>query len=210
MNIKPDQLPIQQFERLGISQERLKKLPKDEIQNLLSGYPSNMKFLVFKDQEGNTRKVNAKLSVYQTNDGTVGLKVHPYCDKIKNDMDLDQKELDQLKSGKAITKRFDNREFLIQLDNSINELRRIRMDHIRIAEAIGNSKLTEKQKTDLLSGKKIDLKDASGRITKINLDLKRSSGVNIESPKENIRHEKSIKHEQHHEPTRQEQIRMKR
>ncbi len=63
MNITKEQLPIHQFERLGIKKDRLNQLPKDEIHALLSGYPSKLKFLTFKDKDGATQKVNAKLSV---------------------------------------------------------------------------------------------------------------------------------------------------
>ncbi|MDZ7606506.1 MAG: DUF4099 domain-containing protein [Cyclobacteriaceae bacterium] len=47
MNITRDQLPIPQFERLGIDKERIDKFSKQEMHALLSGYPSGMKFLVF-------------------------------------------------------------------------------------------------------------------------------------------------------------------
>jgi hypothetical protein len=56
MNITKEQLPLQQFERLGMNQERINKLPKNEMENLLSGFPSNMKFLTFKDNEGTHKK----------------------------------------------------------------------------------------------------------------------------------------------------------
>ena len=210
MNFQIDQLPIKHFEQLGITRERLKKLPKDEMHNLLSGYPSNMKFLVFKDREGTTQKVNAKLSVYRTNEGTLGLKIHPYREKIKNDMDLNRKELDQLKAGSAIAKVFNNKEYLVQLDRSINELRRVRLEHIKIAEALGSAKLTPNQKADLLSGKPIELNDEHGNITRVNLDLKRPSGICIEPTKEKQAHIHSeVKHQQN-EMKQQEQLRMRR
>lgn len=186
MNIKEHQLPVQQFERLGISQERLNKLPKDEMKNILSGFPSNMKFLTFKDHEGNMQKVNAKLSVYQNTDGTIGLKVHPYRARIKNDMELSKNELNQLKSGSTVQKKHHGRDYLVQLDQSINELRKIRVDHIKVAEAAGKAQLTPRQKEDLLAGKAIQVKDSIGRTTTIKLDLSRPSGIRISSPKEKL------------------------
>jgi hypothetical protein len=172
MNITKEQLPLQQFERLGMNQERINKLPKNEMENLLSGFPSNMKFLTFKDNEGNTQKINAKLSVYQTNDGAIGLKVHPYRNQIKNDMILSKNEIDRLKSGSTITRIYNQQEYLVQLDQSINELRRIKVDNIKVAEAVGGSKFSRQQKTDLLTGKPVYLKDADGRTTKVSLDLR--------------------------------------
>lgn len=209
MDFKAEQLPFNQFERIGISKERLNKLPKDEMQNILSGYPSNMKFLVFKDNEGNMQKVNAKLSVYQTKDGSIGLKVHPYRDKIKNDMDLNKKELDQLKSGSTITRTHNKQEYLVQLDQSINELRKIKTDNIKVAEAVGGSTMSSSQKSDLLAGKPILLKDAEGRTTKVRLDLSRPSGIRMDSPKE--KQERGIAHhDQKINKENQESIRIKR
>jgi hypothetical protein len=192
MNITKDQLPLQQFEGLGMNQERINKLPKDEMKNLLSGFPSNMKFLTFRDNEGNTQKINAKLSVYQTNDGAIGLKVHPYRNQIKNDQDLSKKEIELLKSGSTITKSYNQQEYLVQLDQSINELRRIKTDHVKVAEAVGGSKLSHQQKTDLMTGQVVHLKDAQGRTTKVSLDLSKSSGIRLETPKE----KQSISHDQ--------------
>jgi hypothetical protein len=183
MNITKEQLPVQQFERLGIQKERMDKWPKDEMKNLLSGFPSNMKFLTFRDNEGNTQKINAKLSVYQSTDGTVGLKVHPYRERIKNDMDLSKKEIELLKSGSTVSKTFNKQEYLIQLDQSVNELRRIRADHIKVAEAVGGSKMSPQQKTDLLTGQAVYLKNTEGSTTKISLDLSQSSGMRMESAK---------------------------
>jgi hypothetical protein len=208
MNITKEQLPLQQFERLGMSQERINKLPKDEMKNLLSGFPSNMKFLTFRDNEGNTQKINAKLSVYQTNDGAIGLKVHPYRNQIKNDMILSKNEIDRLKSGSTITRIYNQQEYLVQLDQSINELRRIKVDNIKVAEAVGGSKLSRQQKTDLMTGKPVYLKDAEGRTTKVSLDLSKSSGIRMESPKE----KQGINHDHQHgkEAKHQESYRLKR
>lgn len=213
MNITKEQLPIQQFERLGISKDRLNKLPQDEMKNLLSGFPTNMKFLTFRDSEGNMQKINARLSVYQSTGGTVGLKVHPYREKIHNDMELTKKEINQLKSGETIHKTHNGQDYLVQLDQSINELRKIRMDQIKVAEAVGRTRLTETQKTDLLSGKAIQVKDPEGRTTKINLDLTRPSGIRMESPKEKLEQapsKTSLNEQQNKEIKQQENIRLKR
>ena len=181
MNFTKEQLPVQEFERLGFKKDRLHQLPKEEMHALLSGYPSNMKFLTFKDKDGATQKVNAKLSVYQIADGTIGLKVHPFRREIKNDMNLTQKEIDKLKSGESINKKLNIQQFLIQLDQSINELRRIRTDRIKVADAIGNTKLSENQKADLRSGKVIILKDSKGIEKRIKLDLSSPSGISVEN-----------------------------
>ncbi len=213
MNFTKDQLPIHQFERLGIQKERLHQLPKDEMHALLSGYPSNMKFLVFKDNDGHSQKLNAKLSVYQTNDGTTGLKVHPYRKEIQNDMDLSPKEISKLKSGESINKSFDREQYLVQLDQSINELRRIKVDRVIVTGAVGSIELTEAQKADLKSGKPIRIKDSEGIEKRIKLDLIRPSGISLETPNQKL--EKSKTHSpaesQHNREYRQqEHIRLKR
>lgn len=213
MNFTKDQLPVHKFERLGIQKERLHQLPKDEMHALLSGYPSNMKILVFKDNDGHTQKLNAKLSVYQTNDGIIGLKVHPYRKEIKNDLDLSQKEISKLKSGESINKTFNKEQYLVQLDRSINELRRIKLDRIKVAGAVGSVALTEAQKADLKSGKTIRIKDSEGIEKRIRLDLIRPSGIRLETPNQKLEKNKthsSTKNLQDREYRQQEHLRMKR
>ena len=213
MNITKEELPMQQFERLGMTEERLQRFSKDEMNAMLSGFPSNMKFLNFKDNQGNACKINARLSVYRTADGTIGLKVHPYRKKIKNDRELTKKEIERLHAGESITRTYNKQEYLVQLDQSINELRRIRTDHIKIAEAAGSSRLTGRQKTDFLSGKSIVLKDEYGRKIPVSLDLTRPAGIRMQHQiKEVKRNITSGPHENQHnvEQRQQEHIRMKR
>lgn len=183
MNITREQLPVQEFERLGIKKDRLHQLPKNEIHALLSGYPSNMKSLTFKDKDGVIQKVNAKLSVYQTTDGTIGLKVHPFRKAIENDIGLTNKEIEKLKLGSSIHKKIGDQQFLIQLDQSINELRRIKTDQIKVSGAVGSTKLSAYQKAGLRAGKTITIKDSLGVEKRIKLDLTSPSGIRVENQK---------------------------
>ena len=215
MNITKEQLPVQEFERLGIKKDRLHQLPKDEMHALLSGYPSNMKFLTFKDKNGAIQKVNAKLSVYQTADGTIGLKVHPFRREIKNNMNLNQKEIDKLKSGESVNKTLNRQQFLVQLDQSINELRRIKIERIKVAGAVGSTKLSENQKADLKSGKVIILKDSKGIEKRIKLDLSSPSGISIEGQSQKLgKHKTSAQSSGENQESRdhrqQDHIRLKR
>ena len=215
MNITKEQLPVQEFERLGIKKDRLHQLPKEEMHALLSGYPSNMKFLTLKDKNGATQKVNAKLSVYQIADGTIGLKVHPFRREIKNDMNLKQKEIDKLKSGESINKTINHQQYLVQLDQSINELRRIKTKQIKVAGSLGNTKLSAYQMADLRSGKVVILKDSLGIEKRIKLDLSSPSGISIEGQSQKLgKHKKSSQSSDKNQVSRdhrqQEHIRLKR
>ena len=175
MNITREQLPVEKFERLGLDKSRIDKMPQEEMRSLLSGFPSNMKFLSFRDQQGKEQKVNAKLSVYQTTDGQLDLKVHPYRSQIRNAMGLTEKELDALKSGSVISKTVhdgrQNQTHLVQLDRQTNEVRSIRTDQVRIVNAQGSTRLTPDQIEQLKAGKAIYVKDASGREQPLKLDL---------------------------------------
>ena len=211
MNITKEQLPVREFERLGIKKDRLHQLPKNEMHALLSGYPSHMKFLTFKDKDGVTQKVNAKLSVYQIKDGNIGLKVHPFRREIKNDMNLTQKELDKLKSGESVNKTLNRQQFLIQLDQSINELRRIKTEKIKVAGSVGNTKLSAYQKADLRAGKTIIVKDSKGIEKRIKLDLSSPSGISVENQKLG-KHKTSAQESDENQVSsrQQEHIRLKR
>lgn len=171
-----DKLPVQQFERIGISSSRVAKFPKDEMTDLLSGKTSKMKFLVFKDNSGTEQKVNAKLSLYHLPDGSVGLKVHPYRSDIKNDLNLSKDALDKIKSGDTVSKVFNGHHYLVQLDKSINELRKIQTDKITVPDRMGQTQLSAEQKKELTEGKKIHIKDATGNRYEIKLDLLNPKG----------------------------------
>jgi hypothetical protein len=215
MNITKEQLPVQQFERLSINKNSLHHLPKEEMHALLSGYPSNMKTLTFKDKDGMTQKVNAKLSIYQGIDGIISLKVHPFRRELKNDMNLTQQEIDKLKSGLTIIKALNRQQYLVQLDQSINELRRIKVESINVAGAVGRTGLSENQKADLKSGKAIYIKDANGRQRRVKLDLTSPSGISLNTPKQRMEKSKTgapaqNETELQNERRQQEHLRLKR
>ena len=210
MNISKEQLPMQQFERLGIQKERMDTWPKDELKALLSGYPGQIKFLTFKDNEGTLQKINARLSVYQALDGNIGLKIHPFRKEIKNDLQLTQKEIEQLKSGESIRTTSQGNRYLVQLDQSINELRRIRIDQIRVADKIGNTRLSVPQQEDLKSGKTITIKDGSGNEKRMRIDLSSPSGIHMEN-RQLARHQSPVHPPNEQKESRQqENMRMKR
>lgn len=201
---------MQQFERLGIQKERMDTWPKDELKALLSGYPGQIKFLTFKDNEGTLQKINARLSVYQALDGKFGLKIHPFRREIKNDLQLTQKEIEQLKSGDSIRTTSQGNRYLVQLDQSINELRRIRIDQITVADKIGNTRLSVPQQKDLKSGKTIAIKDGSGNEKRIRIDLTSPSGIRMEN-RQLARHQSPVDPANEQKESRQqENMRMKR
>ena len=174
MNITKEQLPVHQFERLGISKEHVQDMP--EMKNLLLGHTSKMKLLNFKDPDGVTHKVKAKLSLQQLADGSIGVRVHPFRKDIKNDMNLTQREIDKLKSGDTISKVLHRQQYLVQLDQSINELRRVKVEHVSIPERLGKVQLSMEQKNALREGKKITVSDVHGNSKELKLDLLHPKG----------------------------------
>ncbi|MDZ7606504.1 MAG: DUF3945 domain-containing protein [Cyclobacteriaceae bacterium] len=61
--------------------------------------------------------------------------------------------------------------YLVQLDPAINELRKIRTEHIIIPERLANTTLSATQKADLLSGKAVSLQDPNGNFVHLKIDL---------------------------------------
>lgn len=168
-------MPVSKFERLGIHRDRLNKMVAEEHATLLRGFPTSMKFLIFRDEKGTEHKVNARLSLYRTSDGQLDIKVHPFRKTIKNDLNLTEKELVRLQAGTSVIKDLKAPEvkqpgrYLVQLDARTNELRWIRTDQIRFNRDPGD--MSKKDRISLVNGQAVHIRQKDGKSSTLRLDL---------------------------------------
>jgi len=177
MNITKEQLPVKKFERLGIHRERLDKMVAEEQNTLLRGLPTSTKFLVFRDGSGKEHKVNARLSLYRTNDGELNIKVHPFRKQVHNELNLTGEELHKLKSRSTVIKDLKAPEvkmqgtYLVQLDTQTNELRWVRTDQIRFNKDPHAIPLSRKEISSLMNGQLVSFRQKDGKTKNLELDL---------------------------------------
>ncbi|MBS9767661.1 MAG: DUF3945 domain-containing protein [Flavobacteriaceae bacterium] len=162
---------------IDINSPKNKELKED----LLNGNKSDLNTLTIQ-KDGDKFEIDAKLSLRENEQGQKELRVHLYNRTVKNDINLSEKELNQLKRGEIIEKKIDGKTQLVQLDKDINELMKINKKDLQIPDKINNIKLTEEQKSDLKKGKSIKVGDKNAKRS-VKLDFGKSNKISIKKEK---------------------------
>ena len=147
---KAHQLPIEQLRQLlHISQSHLlvEMIDKDDWERLLYGKKTKTIFSIY----SSTKALKGKLSFYVDNN-EIKIKVHPLKTDVDNSLQLDNKDIETLKSGRAITKIIQNAKHIIQLDLDINELMSIPFKHVRLPSKISSTTLSYSDKILIKNG----------------------------------------------------------
>ena len=158
-------------------------MPPEDLKSLLSGRTTSMKDLTIK-VEGIDFKEKAKLSLYSMPDNSLAIKVHPHRAEIQNDFNLKPNEIEKLKVGDLVTGtktslNGEKEKYIFQLDKEINEIKSIRVNNINLPKSIMDVELTQKNKSDLLDGKSIILKNKEGDEKAVGIDLVSSKGFSV-------------------------------
>lgn len=179
-NFKENDIPYQQFAKLGYTKEMISELSRKDLEQLLSGRRTSL--LPIKHIEGQDREfdIKAKFSLVRNQDGTVSLKVHPIREEINNDIKLSVHELNKVKDGHVIQKKIDGEKYMVQLDKENNELMKVKAKDIMIPHNIGNIELSTSQREHLKKGNPILLEDTSYKIA-VSIDLNTRSGLKAQN-----------------------------
>jgi len=180
MNIKKfflaDEIPFEELEKVGISKKMFLNLPKNALDNILTGRMSPMIKMNI-DAGDKSVSLPAKLALERKTDGAVMLKIFPKMKAIINDLQLTKKEIEQLEKEGIVRKNMmedgHKHTYFIQRDKETNTLTRARVDKVHIPESIGSAVLGENQKSKLKDGQPIELEINGSKIT---------AGVNLTSP----------------------------
>ncbi len=179
-NFKENDIPYQQFAKLGYTKEMISELSRKDLEQLLSGRRTSL--LPIKHIEGQDREfdIKAKFSLVRNQDGTVSLMVHPIREEINNDIKLSVHELNKVKDGHVIQKKIDGEKYMVQLDKENNELMKVKAKDIMIPHNIGNIELSTSQREHLKKGNPILLEDTSYKIA-VSIDLNTRSGLKAQN-----------------------------
>lgn len=179
-NFKENDIPYQEFAKLGYTREMISELSRKDLDQLLSGRRTSL--LPIRHIEGQDREfdIKAKFSLTRNQDGTVSLMVHPVREKINNDIKLSVHELNKVKDGHVIQKKIDGEKYMVQLDKENNELMKVKAKDIMIPHNIGNIELSSSQREHLKKGNPILLEDSSYKIA-VSIDLNSRSGLKAQN-----------------------------
>jgi hypothetical protein len=158
-------LPISQFEMLGVSKNDVLNLPPQTLNALLSGRRTSLMHFPNVRVAGmdNPVALDAKVSIGLNNENKPTLKIHPINKVAENKFNLSVDEIKLLKEkdGEMISKTFKTpegtKDLLIALDKTTNEYIAINKKAINAPEAIDNIPLTEQQKEDFKNGKSVQI-----------------------------------------------------
>lgn len=179
-NFKENEIPYQDFAKLGYTREMISELSRKDLEQLLSGRRTSL--LPIKHIEGQNREfdIKAKFSLKRNNDGTVSLMVHPVREEIKNDIKLSIHELNKVKDGHVILKKIDDEKYLVQLDKENNELVKVKAKDIMIPHNIAGIELSSTQREHLKKGNPVLLEDTNYKIA-VSIDLNTRSGLKAQN-----------------------------
>lgn len=157
------ELPMEELQQIGLAEGQKLQLDHDDLDALLAGRRTDMlrlKGLTFDDMK--IEQLDAKLSLEQKEDGTVGLLLHPIHREPAAPEYLTRDEAEGLEKGDTVNvlkKIYDNegheREVLVEFDRDTNEFVVSDTENIEAPEEINGVPLTAEQKEKFRKGKEV-------------------------------------------------------
>ena len=179
-NFKENEIPYQEFAKLGYTREMIRELSRKDLEQLLSGRRTSL--LPITHIQGHDREfdIKAKFSLKRNSDGSVSLMVHPIRETIQNDIKLSVHELNKVKEGQIVMKKIEGEKYMVQLDKENNELMKVKAKDIMIPHNIGDIELSSTQREHLKKGNPILLESESYKIA-VSVDLNSRSGLKAQN-----------------------------
>ena len=179
-NFKENEIPYQEFAKLGYTREMISELQRKDLDQLLSGRRTSLLPITHIQGHDKEFDIKAKFSLKRNEDGTVSLMVHPVRESIENDIKLSVHELNKVKEGQVIIKKIENEKYMVQLDKDNNELMKVKAKDIMIPHNIGDIELSSTQREHLKKGNPILLEDTNYKIA-VSIDLNSRSGLKAQN-----------------------------
>lgn len=179
------EIPYDQFESLGYSKKDVLDIKKDVLENFLSGGKTDLRLFSI-PVDGQTFRVEGKLSLHRNPDNSASLIIHPAQKEVQNNMGLDNKELEALKNGKLLSKNINGERTLLQLDRETNEILKQKETNV-IPSAIRDIQLSSDQQERLRQGASVTINKNGESIT-AKVDLGSSAGLQIKDDRNTLHH----------------------
>ena len=179
-NFKENEIPYQEFAKLGYTREMISELSRKDLEQLLSGRRTSLLPITHIEGQDKEFDIKAKFSLKRNTDGTVSLIVHPVKESINNDIKLSIHELNKVKEGQIVLKKIEGEKYMVQLDKENNELMKVKAKDIMIPHNIGDIELSSTQREHLKKGNPILLEDTNYKIA-VSIDLNSRSGLKAQN-----------------------------
>ena len=163
-----EDIPIAEFENIGLSKDGRISLGEHDLKALLSGGRTEMLRLQgLEDGDIKIMNVDAKLSLRRNDEGGLDLLLHPVYREIMLPAYLTDEEAEELAAGElsTINKTIEidgvKKEVLIEFDKDTREFVVTDTERILVPDLVNNETLTADQKIRFKKGKAIELQDGA-------------------------------------------------
>lgn len=194
-----NEMPWEQLEKLGITEEKFLDFPKDSIDRIMTGNTSPLMKMKFVDNDGNAMEVPESLNVFQNEEGVVPTKFRLLREangKVRVELMPRRNELNLMLGETAITKeqleRLKNQESVrtvirkfgkdemcyVQLDSELNILQMTKEKEVVIPNAIGDVTIGTEIEQRLREGKPVELEVGDTKVT-VGVDLNARNGFRV-------------------------------
>src|ERR1700743_2926348 len=160
---KMEDLPKEDLQQLGLLKNGKLLMDVDDVTALLAGRRTDMLRLENLEMDGvSIKQLDAKLSLKQNEDGSIGLLLHPIDREQEVRSFLTATQAEMLEKGDVLNIQkqiFDDegnaREVLIEFDKTTNEFIITDTEKIQAPDAVNGVPLTEEQKEKYRKGKEV-------------------------------------------------------
>jgi len=163
-----EDIPVAEFENLGLSKDGVVNLAEQDLKSLLSGNRTSM-IRLLNLQEGDDRigGIDAKLSLSRDESGKVNVLIHPVYREMQLPEELMIDDAERLASGEVVNMEMkvqigqEKRDVLVEFDQDTNEFLITDTELIRVPDKINDQELTPEQKKKFKEGKEVELEDGT-------------------------------------------------
>lgn len=163
-----EDIPIAEFENLGLSKDGLLNLGEDDLKALLSGGRTSLLHLTnLEDDDVKIMNLDAKLSLRRNAQGGLDLMIHPVYRRARTPAYVTGEEALKLASGelvnldKVIEIDGRKREVLIEFDKDTQEFVITDTERILAPDFVNNEELTPEHKRRFKKGQEVEMPDGT-------------------------------------------------
>lgn len=163
-----EDIPIAEFENLGLSKDGRLNLGEHDLKALLSGGRTDLLELHnLVDGDMPVLQLNAKLSLQRNEQGGLDLMIHPVYRRMMTPDYITDEEAEKLASGemvnldKVVGINGRKREVLIEFDQDTNEFVITDTERILAPDFVNNEELTPEQKRRFKKGQEVEMPDGT-------------------------------------------------
>lgn len=185
---QPEELPYEKLAKLGISEEKLRSMPKELTVTLLEGRVTPLFVANVTAEDGKVISLPIKAQMMRDEEGKLLLMTYPVRKDIANDLQLSDKELNRVKDGEVIRKEVEEdggrKVKFVQLDRETRSLMFRNVGSVPIdeklqdIEKVKDIELGANQKQAIKDGKPVEQTLDDTKVT-VGVDLREPQGFKV-------------------------------